>query len=89
MSKKGEGRDNSPSKHTCSYLSVLARLRWEWVVKLSLWAEFSPFPSWHRKCVIEKILDLVKEKLAKNMTEIKSYIQNKHALSIDVGKVVV
>jgi hypothetical protein len=22
--------------------------------KLSLWAEFSPFPSWHRKYVIEK-----------------------------------
>ena len=39
--------------------------------------------------VIEKISDLVKEKLAKNMKEIKSNIQNKHALSIDVGKVVV
>ena len=45
MSKNGEERDNSPSKQTCHGLSVLARLRWELVAKLSLWAEFSSFPS--------------------------------------------
>jgi hypothetical protein len=54
MSKKREGRDYSPSKSTCRCLSVLARLRWEREAKLSLWAEFSPFPSWHRKYTIEK-----------------------------------
>jgi hypothetical protein len=29
--------------------------------KLSLWTELSPFPSWHRKYVIEKLSDVVKE----------------------------
>jgi hypothetical protein len=32
-----------------------------WEAKLGLWAEFSHFPSWHRKYVIEKISDAVKE----------------------------
>jgi hypothetical protein len=79
MSKKGEGRDNSPSKHTCLHLSVLARLRWERKAKLNLWAEFSPFPSWHRKYVIVRISDVVKETLAKNVKDFKSNLQNKHS----------
>ena len=79
MSKKGEGRDNSPSKHTCCCLSVLARLQWERVAKLSLWAQFSPFLLLHRKYLIEKISDVVEETRAKNMKEIKSKLQNKSA----------
>jgi hypothetical protein len=65
MNKKGEGRDNSPSKHTFHCLSVLARLRWERVAKLCLWAEFSPFSSWHRKYIIEKNIKCSK----RNMSE--------------------
>jgi hypothetical protein len=47
--------------------------------KLSLWAEFSHFPSWHRKYVIEKISDIVKETRAKNVKEIISNLQHNHA----------
>ncbi len=79
MSKKGEERDSSPSKHTCHCPLMLARLRWERVAKLSLWAEFAPFPSWQRKYIIEKLSDVVKETLAKMVKEMKSNLQNKHA----------
>jgi hypothetical protein len=58
---------------------VFARLRWEREAKLSLWAEFSPFSSWHRKYVIEKIINEVKETLAKNVKEFKYTPQNKHS----------
>jgi hypothetical protein len=50
-----------------------------WEAKLSLCAEFSPFQSWHRKYVIEKISDVVRERLPKNMKEFKSNLQNKPA----------
>jgi hypothetical protein len=48
------------------------------VAKLSLWAEFSPFPSWHRKYIIEKNIRCAKRTQGKNEKEIKSNLQNKH-----------
>ena len=50
--------------------------------KLSLWAEFSPVPSWHRKYAIEKISDVAKDSYAKIVKELKSNLQNKHATGI-------
>ena len=47
--------------------------------ELSLWAELSPFPSWHRKYAIETISDVVKETWAKTVKEITSNLQKKHA----------
>jgi hypothetical protein len=47
--------------------------------KLILWTELSPFPSWHRKDVIENLSDVVKETWAKMVKEFKSILQNKHA----------
>jgi len=89
MSKKGEERDNSPSKHTCRCPLMLARLQWEWVAKLSLWAEFSPFPSWHRKFMIEKNIRCSNETWAKMVKELNLTFKINMSLPIDVGKVVV
>ncbi len=44
-----------------------------------VWAEFSPFPSWHTKYAIEKISDVVKETLAKNVKYLIYNLQNKHS----------
>jgi hypothetical protein len=79
MCKKGEERDNSPSKHTCCGLSVLASLRWELMAKLSPCAEISPFPSWHRKYVTEKYIRCSKRNTRRKVKDIKSNLQNKHA----------
>jgi hypothetical protein len=47
--------------------------------KLSLWAEFSHFPSWHRKYVIEKNIRCSKRNKTKNVKDIISNLQNNHA----------
>ena len=76
ISKKGKERDNSPSKQTCYGLSVLARLWWEPVAKLSLCAEFSSFLSCQRKYRIKTIIRCSKKTYEKMAKEIKSNLQN-------------
>jgi hypothetical protein len=44
-----------------------------------MWAEFSPFPLWHRKYTIEKNLRWSKRNMSKKVKEIISKLQNKHA----------
>ena len=45
---------------------------------LSLWAEFPPFPSWHRKYVIEKNIQYSKRKFSWKGEVLKYYFQKKH-----------
>jgi len=46
--------------------------------QIILWTQLSHFPSWHIKYVIEKISDVMKETLAKNVKDFKSNLQKKH-----------
>ena len=79
MSKKGEERDNSPSKHTFP-----ASQCWQGCDG-SGWSNSVCGLSFHlshhgtESMLLKKISDVIKETFAKNVKEIKSNLQNQHA----------
>jgi hypothetical protein len=65
VKKVKEFKSNLQNKHAAAH--------WCWQgggvgrdAKLSLWAELSPFPSWHRKYAIEIIIRFGKRNMSKN-----------------------
>ena len=77
MSKNHEGRNNSPSKHTCHCLSVFARLRWEREANSVYDLSFHLSHHGTETTSSKRKSDVVKETSAKNVKECKFNIQNK------------